>query len=114
MQDRRWGTFGDLFLNSNKGRQIMPLVADGKMTKVIQATLDPANVLTITCAEQAFVVPGVLPGQLVIANPPAMLAGLGIAGCRVSDIDEITINFVNPTAGTLNMSAGVWEFIVVG
>ena len=92
----------------------MPLVADGKMTKVITLTLDPAIVATITCAEQAFVVPGVTPGQLVIANPPAMIAGLGVAGARVSDVDEVTINFVNPTAAGVNMAPGVWEFIVVG
>lgn len=93
----------------------MPLTADGKMTKVIQVTINPASVAANVCAEEAFVVKGLLPGMIVVAHPTyAILAGMGIAGVRVTDIDELTINFVNPTAGALDMASGVWDVVIVG
>jgi len=80
---------------------------------LIQATLSPAQVNTITAPEQTFTVPGLLVGDFVYVIKPTAQAGLGIAGARVSAANTLGITFVNPTAGNITPTAGEVYTIIV-
>lgn len=82
--------------------------------KWLKATLSPASVATIVVAEQLFTVPGVAADDMVVsAESPANSTATGVAGVRVSAANQIAIRFVNPTAGALTPTAGVWKFALV-
>lgn len=76
-------------------------------------TIDPASVATITTAEQAFTVPGVLPGDFIFVNKPSVTAGLGIAGARASAANTIGVTFVNPTAGAIDAASETYTVLVM-
>jgi len=73
---------------------------------VLQATLTPSIVNTITAGEQTFTVNGLLLGDFVQVQKPTAQAGLGIAGTRVTAANTLGIIFVNPTAGNITPTAG--------
>jgi hypothetical protein len=69
-------------------------------------TLSPVAVAANTTAEQAFAVPGVSAGDVVLAvNKPTEQAGLGIAGQRVVSTGTIGITFANVTAAAITPTA---------
>lgn len=74
---------------------------------VFNITLTPVAVATITCAEQAFAATGIglLTTDFVWVQKPTAQAGLGIAGARVSAADQLSITYVNPTAGSITPTA---------
>lgn len=76
-------------------------------------TITPASVATITVAEQTFSVPGLTTADTVIVNQAAIANAVGIAGVRVSAADTLAVRFVNPTAGALTPTAGVWTIIAI-
>lgn len=69
---------------------------------VVSLTIDVANVLTITTAEQDFTVTGLKVGDFVAVSKPSLSAGLGICNARVKAADTLSIQFVNPTAAGVN------------
>jgi hypothetical protein len=73
---------------------------------LLQATLTPAQVNTITAPEQTFTVNGLIVGDFVQVQKPTAQAGLGIAGSRVTAANTLGITFVNPTAGNITPTAG--------
>lgn len=76
-------------------------------------TLTPASVAANLVAEEAFTVPGVKAGDVVVGyQNPAFGNSTGVVGVRVSADDTIAISFVNPTAGALTPGSGNWEFLV--
>jgi hypothetical protein len=78
----------------------------------VKVTFDPAAVATITTAEQDITVAGVKAGDVVIAvNKPTLTAGLGLCNARVKAADTVSVQFVNPTAGSVN--AGSEEYTIV-
>lgn len=79
--------------------------------KIYAPTLTPASVATIVVAEQTFTVTGLTTADKVIVNPPAIANATGIAGARVSAADTLAIRFVNPTAGALTPTAGVYTVL---
>lgn len=84
-------------------------------TRRFQATLSPAIVATITCAEQSFAVgPGDLnPASVVSVTKPTQQAGLGLVGGRVVSATNIAITFCNPTVAGITPTAGeVYQFVV--
>ena len=90
-------------------------LADGNVRGlwIIKVTIDPASVATITTAEQTFTVPGLRPTDMVYVSKPALSAGLGVAGARVSANDTLAITFVNPTAGAIDAASEVWSVLVL-
>lgn len=71
-----------------------------------RATLSPAQVATITCAAESATVAGVEVGDIPVSVVKATeQAGLGLAGFRVSAINTVEINFVNPTAAGITPTA---------
>lgn len=80
---------------------------------LLQATLTPAQVNTVTAPEQTFTVNGLLVGDFVQVQKPTAQAGLGIAGSRVTAANTLGITFVNPTAGNITPTAGETYLIKV-
>ena len=81
-----------------------------------QATLTPAIVATIVCAEQSFTVG---PGDLnlsasVSVSKPTINGAISSAQARVVSATNIGITFCNPTAAGVTPTAGeVYQFTVV-
>lgn len=93
-------------------------MADPRMypgaVKYISQLITAASVATIVVVEQTFTVPGIHPDDVVVsAQSPANSTATGIAGVRVSAVNQIAIRYVNPTAGSLTPTAGVWTFGLV-
>ena len=78
-------------------------------------SLTPAASGAATAAIQNFAATGIglLPGDTVIVNYPqgaTVVAGVTIGAAYVSANDQLSIQFVNPTAGSLTAPAG--QYIV--
>jgi hypothetical protein len=71
-------------------------------------TLTPAAVAQATSAEQTFALPGLVVGDVVVVNPPSLVAGLAIAHARVSAVDTLAIAWINTTAGSLTPASGTY------
>ena len=79
----------------------------------VQVTFDPSAVSTITTAEQDVTVTGVKVGDIVMAvNKPSLTAGVGICNARVKAADTISLQFVNPTAGSVNPASEVYTIVI--
>jgi hypothetical protein len=72
---------------------------------LLQATLSPTIVNTVTAPEQTFTVNGLQVGDFVEVQKPTAQAGLGISGARVTAANTLGIQFVNPTAGNITPTA---------
>lgn len=79
-------------------------------TYLLQATLTPASVATVTSAEQTFTVPGVLAGDQIsgISLQAAWTVLVDIVNYRVVSNNTIGISFQNNTAGPLTPPAGTY------
>ncbi len=80
---------------------------------LVKATLSPAEVATITTAEQTFTLSGALTTDAVYVTPPGHQAGVVAAAARITAANTVGITFVNPTAGGVTPTAGVYLFTVV-
>lgn len=79
-----------------------------------QATLTPAIVATVVCAEQSFAVgPGDLnPGAVVNVTKPTTQT-CSVVAARVISATNIGVVFCNPTAAGVTPTAGeVYQFTV--
>lgn len=79
---------------------------------VLKASITPAEVATITTAEQTFTLPGVKVGDVVSVSPPGHEAGVVASAARVTADSTIGITFVNPTAAGVTPTAGEYLFNV--
>ena len=70
----------------------------------------PAEVATVTVAEQTVTVTGAVAGEHVSVTPPGTTAGVGVAHARVSAANTVAVAFVNPTAGGLTPPSGDYIF----
>lgn len=80
------------------------------LTVRVDATIDPASVSANTTAEEAFTVEGARDGDMVVVTKPTHTAGLGIVNARVSDTDEVSITFMNPTGSGVNPPSETYRF----
>lgn len=78
---------------------------------IFSVSITPASVAAAVVVEQTFTVVGLKTTDRVFVNPPATANNIGITASRVSAADTVAIRFVNPTAGALTPTAGVYEFI---
>lgn len=75
--------------------------------QVLSLTLTPVAVATITAVEQDFTVPGLAVGDHVdLQCNVAQTVGVGITNCRVKSANTLTVQFTNPTAGSVTPAAG--------
>lgn len=79
------------------------------------AVLSPAEVATITSAEQTFTVGGINKDDILVAvNKPTQQAGLAVAQGRVSAEDQVAISFSNPTAAGITPTASeTYTFVIM-
>jgi hypothetical protein len=78
---------------------------------VFSLSLTPAAVATITTAAQNFANTGIglVVGDYVsVAFNGAQTAGVGVLDAYVSAADQLTIRFVNPTAGNVTPASGTY------
>lgn len=82
---------------------------------VFDIVLSPAQVNTVTAAEQTFSSTGIglLTTDQVHVQCMAPSAGVGIVNSRVSAADALTIQFVNPTAGNITPTASTTYRVTV-
>ena len=73
-------------------------------------SLTPSAVSTVTAPIQNFAATGIglLTSDSVVVTPPGATAGVAQAAAWVSAADQLSIQFVNPTAGSLTPPAGVY------
>lgn len=73
-------------------------------------SITPASVATITAPIQNFAATGIglLTTDSVVVTPPGATAGVAQAAAWVSAADQLSIQFVNPTAGPLTPPAGTY------
>jgi hypothetical protein len=67
---------------------------------LLNVVLSPAAVAANTTVEQAFTVNGILAGDFIEVNKPALQAGLGIINTRAA-FNTLYIGFANTTAGSI-------------
>lgn len=72
-------------------------------------SVNVASVAQNTTAEQTFTLTGLKVGDMVFVNKPALDAGLGIVGCRVSAADTIAISYVNATGSAIDPAAETYK-----
>lgn len=92
--------------------------------QTIAVTLTPVSVATITTAEQSFgsagvtqvtAATGIKAGDVILGvSPPGMQAGVVVANGRVDPAvdDKFYLQFVNPTAGGVVPTAGLYLITV--
>lgn len=80
---------------------------------VIEQSLTPSAVSTITAPAQTFTVPGLKLGDAVFVTPPGQQAGVTIGSAYVSAANTLSIQFVNPTAGSVTPTAGAHKITVI-
>ena len=97
---------------------------DAQLQQVIQVTMTPVAVTTITAPEQSFglngvtfvtAATGIKPGDVITSvTPPSDVAGVAVVYGRVdtSVVDKFYLKFVNPTAGSVTPASGVYNITV--
>ncbi len=102
---------------SNPGPNVVTLpdtvqMPVGNLWKVgrFAITLTPAASGAGTAAVQNFAATGIglLTSDTVIVTPPSATAGVAAASAWVSAADQLSIQFVNPTAGSLTAPSGTY------
>lgn len=73
-------------------------------------TLTPSAVATISAPIQNFAATGIglLTTDSVVVTPPGATAGVAQAAAWVSAADQLSLQFVNPTAGSLTPPSGTY------
>lgn len=85
-----------------------------RATSTIEVTITPASVAANTSAEFSFPAPGVEVGDQIIAvSPPASIAPVSIGYARVTGANSAVISFINPTAGAVIPTAGIYQLAVL-
>jgi hypothetical protein len=83
---------------------------------IFNVSLTPAAIAnTAASGAQTFATTGIglLPTDVVIVTPPAVVAGIQQAGAFVSGTDTLSIQFINSTAGSLTPPVGVYKVTVL-
>ena len=76
------------------------------------ATVNAASMLTAVVNEEDFTVAGVPAGGVLLKVEAPADYVLVIGDARVKAANTITIQFSNPTAGTIDAAAGTFKFYV--
>jgi hypothetical protein len=82
---------------------------------ILQLTITPTALTTLTSSVQTFTIPGLVPASMYITTSgpsAAQTTGISIINCWVSAANTVSIQFYNGTAGTLTPVAGAYIFDV--
>lgn len=85
----------------------------GASIRVVVAAVDPANIGAVGAGNTDVAVPGVKPGDVVVAIPPDTLtAGLALQGCTVPAADIVRVRLTNASAGAIDGASLNWTFVI--
>lgn len=90
-----------------------PLVGQYLPRAFDTGSITPAACAQNTSAAQTFTVTGLNTSDAVSVSGPAITAGLGIVGVRVSAANTLEITWGNFTGGSLTPAAGTYKVIAV-
>lgn len=91
----------------------MPQVDSAAKGGMVSLSLTPASVGAATSAYQNVTVPGVAVGDAVLCVTDPITNAVALASARVASANTVALSFVNPTAGALTPTAGVYVFLVI-
>lgn len=82
---------------------------------VFSISITPASVAATSAPTQVFSAVGIglLTTDAIEVSPPSVTAGVALATAYVSAADQITLQFINPTAGALTPPAGNYVVTVL-
>jgi hypothetical protein len=82
---------------------------------VFSIALTPSAVAATTAPVQNFANTGIglQVGDAIEVSPPSVTAGVALATAYVSALDQLSLQFVNPTAGSLTPPAGNYVVTVL-
>ena len=89
------------------------LPGNASTVTLVAVSWTPSAVSTVTAPVQTVTVPGAKLGDAVIVTPPGQTAGVTIGSARVSAADTVSVQFVNPTAGSVTPNAGTHIFTIL-
>ena len=73
----------------------------------------PATMAANTTVESTYTVPGIVVGDFIEINKPSHTTGLSIGNVRASATNQIAIQWVNSTTGTITNAPNELYLIVV-
>ena len=76
-------------------------------------SLNPTQVNANDESTQTFTVTGLTTQDVVIVNPPALAAGLGIMYARVSAANTLQIRFRNFTGSNIDPASGTYNIVAI-
>ena len=82
-----------------------PMSVGDTKVKFFSASLNPGSVAANTSEEEVFTVAGLVTGMAVFVTKPTVTAGLAVCSSRVSATDELTVTYMNTTAGAIDAGA---------
>ncbi len=86
----------------------------GDSIRVYALTLTPAALAAaLGATEQTFIVPGLLPGDVVAVSPPGAGTNCGLIGARVSAKDTLALLWGNLTAVANVPPGGVYVIFAI-
>jgi len=82
---------------------------------IFGVSLTPGASTAATSTAQTFAATGIglLPTDVVFISPPSQLTGISLGSAYVSATDTLSIQFINPTAGSLTAPAGIYKVTVL-
>lgn len=83
-----------------------------KRQKLATVNVNAGSVSANDELDVAVAVPGASLGDIAIVNV-ALEAGLAIGGAWVSDVDEVTVKLLNPTASPIDPAAVDFHFALI-
>ena len=78
---------------------------------IVTFTYDPANQAVNDTDEDTVTVTGLRVGDFVVVNKPTHTDGIGLTDARVTAADTLSVTWVNPTAGAVNMTSETYTLL---
>jgi hypothetical protein len=85
---------------------------DARIGAPVTVNVNPASLATLTAADTVVTVAGAAVGKGVIAQPPALTAGM-VWSVRCSAANQVTIRLYNSSAAAIDEAAANWLFWVI-
>jgi hypothetical protein len=116
------GALSGSYPNPSIGSDVLggAAIVDGTLTRsdigVASGTVafDPPSLAAGACAQYGATLPGVLPGDIIIANNTGGGYGLSVQTFEVATADNVVLYFCNVTTGTFDAPSMDWKLLAIG
>ena len=99
--------------NLSVSQLVMTPSAVARGASLVSLSLTPASVATVTSPTQNVTIPCVVPGDVIVPAGDPITNAVALTSARVASANTVALRFVNPTAGALTPTAGVYTFLVI-